>query len=295
VESNELQIELVIDSKPAMYTVSYSAFVSPGRNSKYLPVKLSREGYDAYFSLDPERERLVGDSNDERYLAVMKAFDQFLHDPENERGMPFFKNCHAAALLHGKIRKDALRAHKLGVMMPYPMIFPWEKLPEISLNGRNYKIVDAYCVQPSCACEEVALYFFDSGLKDAHITTNKIIPNLHFLYSPLNQSVSNAFDITPEEADAAAKSIPEGLNLLLRERHSRLKKEVEEDILKKVRTREKRRMGIKKAAYWRAMNSPGTRKLGRNEPCHCGSGRKYKKCCLDKDLEETGTARRVSV
>lgn len=24
-------------------------------------------------------------------------------------------------------------------------------------------------------------------------------------------------------------------------------------------------------------------KLGRNEPCHCGSGQKYKKCCLEKD------------
>jgi hypothetical protein len=24
-------------------------------------------------------------------------------------------------------------------------------------------------------------------------------------------------------------------------------------------------------------------KLGRNDPCHCGSGRKYKKCCLEKD------------
>jgi hypothetical protein len=23
--------------------------------------------------------------------------------------------------------------------------------------------------------------------------------------------------------------------------------------------------------------------LGRNEACHCGSGRKYKRCCLDKD------------
>ena len=22
---------------------------------------------------------------------------------------------------------------------------------------------------------------------------------------------------------------------------------------------------------------------GRNEPCHCGSGKKYKQCCLDKD------------
>ena len=25
------------------------------------------------------------------------------------------------------------------------------------------------------------------------------------------------------------------------------------------------------------------RKIGRNEPCPCGSGKKYKKCCLDKD------------
>jgi tetratricopeptide (TPR) repeat protein len=24
-------------------------------------------------------------------------------------------------------------------------------------------------------------------------------------------------------------------------------------------------------------------KLGRNDPCHCGSGKKYKKCCLSKD------------
>lgn len=24
-------------------------------------------------------------------------------------------------------------------------------------------------------------------------------------------------------------------------------------------------------------------KPGRNEPCHCGSGSKYKKCCLEKD------------
>ncbi len=23
--------------------------------------------------------------------------------------------------------------------------------------------------------------------------------------------------------------------------------------------------------------------LGRNDPCHCGSGKKYKQCCLPKD------------
>jgi hypothetical protein len=28
---------------------------------------------------------------------------------------------------------------------------------------------------------------------------------------------------------------------------------------------------------------PTAARPGRNEPCHCGSGRKYKQCCLDKD------------
>ena len=34
--------------------------------------------------------------------------------------------------------------------------------------------------------------------------------------------------------------------------------------------------------------STKTKKLGRNEPCHCDSGKKYKKCCLDKDIKKTG-------
>ena len=31
--------------------------------------------------------------------------------------------------------------------------------------------------------------------------------------------------------------------------------------------------------------------LGRNEPCHCGSGKKYKQCCLDKDEAAERAAR----
>ena len=27
-------------------------------------------------------------------------------------------------------------------------------------------------------------------------------------------------------------------------------------------------------------------KVGRNDPCPCGSGKKYKNCCLDKDLNQ---------
>ena len=31
--------------------------------------------------------------------------------------------------------------------------------------------------------------------------------------------------------------------------------------------------------------------LGRNDPCHCGSGKKYKQCCLGKDEEAARAAR----
>src|SRR6056297_42933 len=33
--------------------------------------------------------------------------------------------------------------------------------------------------------------------------------------------------------------------------------------------------------------------IGRNEPCPCGSGKKYKKCCLDKDQIEQRAQREV--
>jgi len=39
------------------------------------------------------------------------------------------------------------------------------------------------------------------------------------------------------------------------------------------------------------MTTPTNERPGRNEPCHCGSGRKYKHCCLAKDEAEQAAAR----
>jgi len=30
-----------------------------------------------------------------------------------------------------------------------------------------------------------------------------------------------------------------------------------------------------------------TVQIGRNDPCHCGSGKKYKKCCLENDANKS--------
>lgn len=42
-------------------------------------------------------------------------------------------------------------------------------------------------------------------------------------------------------------------------------------------------LGYSVAGNASAGNQVLTKKLGRNDPCHCGSGKKYKKCCMDKD------------
>jgi hypothetical protein len=41
----------------------------------------------------------------------------------------------------------------------------------------------------------------------------------------------------------------------------------------------------------RLMSPESRPALGRNDPCHCGSGRKYKVCCLAKDEAEARSAR----
>jgi hypothetical protein len=39
------------------------------------------------------------------------------------------------------------------------------------------------------------------------------------------------------------------------------------------------------------MTAPKSAPPGRNQPCHCGSGRKYKHCCLQKDDTKAAAAR----
>src|SRR5712671_5077420 len=39
------------------------------------------------------------------------------------------------------------------------------------------------------------------------------------------------------------------------------------------------------------VTAPTSARPGRNEPCHCGSGRKYKHCCLEKDDIAAAAAR----
>lgn len=44
---------------------------------------------------------------------------------------------------------------------------------------------------------------------------------------------------------------------------------------------ERERRQAERAEAWRRLNTPMYR-CGRNQPCPCGSGKKFKLCCIDK-------------
>lgn len=57
------------------------------------------------------------------------------------------------------------------------------------------------------------------------------------------------------------------------------KRYVEEFLLKEEEARKRAQKSLQSRLQKPLMNTP---KVGRNEPCPCGSGKKYKKCCWNK-------------
>jgi uncharacterized protein len=83
----------------------------------------------------------------------------------------------------------------------------------------------------------------------------------------------------------------DGIVLLPIMAHTRAFDDIAPDEIEKVRAR----LGTQRLLpalvpalynYWRAPPStPRTPKIGRNDPCPCGSGAKYKRCCLNAEEE----------
>lgn len=168
------------------------------------------------------------------------------------------------------IRRQAIRRFKPGMLIAYPNIFGSDKQIELSIWGEKYTLIDLYCVNPFCKCENVYLNFFDQNCKK-HVHYPKFAFQINYESGEIKETES----ISEWKAYETIEKFMQDLDLF-KKRHEELKKEVQPYILKKFKN------------YFIP-----TRKLGRNEQCHCGSGKKYKKCCLERDTKKYGRRIRV--
>jgi hypothetical protein len=161
-----------------------------------------------------------------------------------------------------------------GSMARFADLFPFAEGFEFDLAGKHWVADDQYCVMPDCECREVALSFLP--LETPSDGSNKIpsdrIPVARYDYKDNR--------IVPIQAPAADQPSLQALADAARAQNPTLIRDV------------KRRHAQLKTLYARALlQAPegatphgGTAvrvepKVGRNDPCPCGSGKKYKKCC----------------
>ena len=176
-----------------------------------------------------------------------------------------------------KQREDALRRFKLGELMPYADIFRKEAIIKLNMSGQEYEVIDSYCVNPQCNCTDTGLFFFK-------LPRTRYDDDFSFLLNYRTKKAEQPLKMDEGEAEKIALSLPEEVFNMFSQRRKKLKENIRPEIEEKL------------SKYYNNRNVAGKLvKLGRNKPCHCGSGKKYKKCCLDKDIEKYGGHFKVMV
>jgi len=183
-----------------------------------------------------------------------------------------------AAVSDEPLRDVDLGDWKPGETLAFGRVFEELRADGYPFGGGIYEVVDLYCPDPDCDCSEVTLAFVDPagsgedvGAARVDLSTGEVsfehdtddealVPGLWKRFVHRHRGVSTLFD-RQKRMKAFGGALFE-----------RLEQPPEDPAPFQLMTspREEATGGRCRA---------GT-KIGRNEPCPCGSGKKYKKCCL---------------
>ncbi len=168
---------------------------------------------------------------------------------------------------------QALEHWEPGALLSTMLAFPEERVDRYVLDGVEYQVDMLFCVQPDCDCTEARLSVLElSANRKEAVETGSA-------WLPLETMKPRGFEDLGLSSKAFAR-----LFLEWRRRNVPAKERLAE-----LRAMTRRR-GVQlhefvehSASTSRASRSslPATssKKIGRNTPCPCGSGKKYKRCC----------------
>lgn len=159
---------------------------------------------------------------------------------------------------------DFRNIERYGVMSGYNNVLPFADHLHATLAGKTYRIMDHYCLRPHCLCADANLSVMDVEEPGGR---GKEVSCIGVNYEKKSWKVvadgSLAFD--PDMLRSALENEVADLYETLRTRHVRLKTIY----------------AFSKMKHLGAMQPSGSPKVGRNDLCPCGSGKKFKKCCAD--------------
>lgn len=150
----------------------------------------------------------------------------------------------------------ALQRHNRDGLIPHDELFPadWDLI--FKYEGMYYWAIEHHCPNPTCPCRDIVVLI--------HVLDSPVTSSVGQLRIDLRQARPRPQASTPRAAELFdslwTQYAPE-----LRARYDEV------------------RLAVRQFAAARAAAPAPRRSPGRNEPCPCGSGKKYNRCCVDRD------------
>lgn len=257
-------IEMNIESKTKIINLNFEICTNVDCKCNRIKFILFDNLKTIFFYYDFETQNYVEDNYDESDIKIITFVLDYLKNNETVN-LSFFKNKYDYVKEKLFMRQKTIENFRIGSYMNYNDIIWQDAKYNLQFLNKNYIMLDSYCVTPNCNCNEVFLNFYMEN-NDSKI----IYPDFSFFYDYKNGTYSRNEGISNSDVEEFLNLLNKSVTNNFIKRHKKLKKEVRNDIELKM---------IKE----KIVEQPKKRKLGRNEPCYCGSGIKYKKCCLDKD------------
>ncbi len=161
-----------------------------------------------------------------------------------------------------------------GQMIGFVDVFPCGLALYFELRNETWAVDEQYCVQPGCKCKETILSFLKlldaSGKKTSVIGDTPAIRYNYRTHEARPVARGPAGSPSPDALLAALMPAQANVDAQLERRHLIMQALYARHYVEQTKSR------------MESLSTVPLRKVGRNEPCPCGSGRKYKHCCLIK-------------
>jgi uncharacterized protein YchJ len=152
-----------------------------------------------------------------------------------------------------------------GAMYAYNEVLPFGDQMAVTIGGKLYLIRDHFCLLPRCSCQDITLSLVyldpDDKAKDEYHSVG-----LDYRKKKWSELDERASSLPLAAVQSAFEEQVPDLYENLRTRHAKIKA-----IYRHCKKR-----------HFNAKQPASKAQVGRNDPCPCGSGNKYKKCCLGK-------------
>ncbi len=162
-----------------------------------------------------------------------------------------------------------------GALIYYREVLPYQPPLCVQVEGKDFDVIDLYCVKPACKCNEVNLLIlpsdddggFDHESDDALFTTVKLGSGKYEIREPGELDVKTH---TLMKAILTKDSLA-----LFSKRYNNMRQWFKNYAASLPKQQEPLVPAFSNLPDLFAKPVSA----GRNEPCPCGSGKKYKKCC----------------